>query len=44
MTVLKIWNLKICMGNHESVTGWQNFHLPLQSLLLTQTAENPHVT
>ena len=23
MTVLKMSNLRICMGNHESVTGWQ---------------------
>ena len=23
MTVLKISNLRICIGNHESVTGWQ---------------------
>ena len=44
---------RICTENHASVTGWQklffsykcfHFRRPLQSLLLSHTAENTQVT
>ena len=44
---------RICMENHANVTGWQklfsqtnasNFRRPLQSLLLSYTAENSQAT
>ena len=35
MTVLKMSNLRICMGNHESVTGWQKLFFLYKCLQLS---------
>ena len=49
MTVLKMSNLRICMGNHESVTGWEKLFflykcLQLSAAVAIATFENPQVT